>query len=592
MRLLSINKNSENIDTLLILPEKATNSLPAVLNNYITPLGEFRGRVLVVGVFTPEKGSLKKSIAMEELEAVYELVETYGIDKIMVANTDYYKFILEEKKKPAFEREIGSLREKDGLKILPIVNYQVLSFQPNKKELLNKGLGLLKALYQGMYRDNKEELFKTFDIKLCNTYEEAKNELKKLINKDLLAMDIETTGLNFWEDELLTVSFSEDDKSAVVIPLHKVYSDDYQKLNKLVKSFFENYKGRFILHNGKFDLKFFVYRYWMQGLGDVKGAIKGANYFKGYEDTLQMAYLCYNSVDRPELGLKKLVYDFLGNYDDDIDQSNLINTNYEDTGKYNGLDTIGTYYLYNKLSNLLLEENQEDIYFNIYKPALLSLLKVELQGVVFDIGKMNELNDKLKETYNKALDDLRDREAVKETTYILKEREMIKRNAKLKTKQLTIDDIKLDFNPKSSNQVRVLLYDVLGLPVLEKTKSGSEATGKEVLENLLKEVGEDSEEYQIVYDLLEIAKVKTVITSFTDKIPKIVLDDIDGNKRIVSNFNTAKVVSGRLSSSGQINFQNTPATSGYGKDFKKTQIAPKGYLVAYSDFSALNKSGA
>ena len=597
MTILPLNIQQQ-VSCLYIVPEKLGKTPAKLVRYYLTPLPEEnRKEVRFCSVFTPDKGALKKSIAVEEIQEIFEYCETYGITNIIVTNADYLKFLLEAKKKPAFEILIGSVKEivHNGItyKIIPQINANVLAFAPNKINLLNKGNRTITAVLSNTYTDNTEEFINTLDIKLCQDKNEVKSELKKIINSDYLTLDIETTGLDFWNDDLLTISFSKDDKSAVVIGLHPLYDKDWESNRKIVKSFIENYKGRFIAHNSKFDLKFLIYKFWMKGLADVEGSIKGANYFKGIEDTMVMAYLCYNNVDRPDLGLKKLAFTKFGDYDKDIEQTKLAEYSYDKVGKYNGIDTIATFWVFNQLKDKLIEEQQEDVYIKLFKPTILNLLKMELVGVIFDTDKMLELDKQLADVYNSNLGKLKEFDEVKETVLLFKEKEMIKRNAKLKTKQLTIDDIKLEFNPKSSVQVNKLLYDVLGLEVLETTDTGNPSSSKDTLQKLLNfELEKGSKEYEIVEALFNIAQVKTVRSSFTEKIPKIALTDINEDKRIYANFNLGKVVSGRLSSSGQINLTNYPASSDYGKPFKKTMITPKGFILGTVDFSSLNISGA
>ena len=574
MKLLPINKTSKNVDTILILPEKATISLPSVLNNYITPLGEFKDRVLVVGVFVQEKGALKKSIAMEELEEIYALIETYGIDKVMVANADYYKFILQAKKKPAFEREIGSFREITWsdleVKVIPTINHLVLNFQPNKKSLLQKSLSLLSDLYNGVEIQDKEEYVNSLDIKLYTKPDEVKKALKEVFKCGYLACDIETSGLHWYNDELLTISFSKDETSGFAIALHEVYSPYGKENLKVVKSFIENYKGKFIFHNGNFDVAFLVRHFFMSGLNDIEGMYDGINHFD-YDDTMLLAYLCLNSVDRPKLGLKDLAFSKYGNWDKDVEQSNLINQLFEEVGKYNVVDTCATFYLFNKYSKLVVEEEQEDFYFHYYRKLAPTMLKMQMAGIPIDRNKLENLGEELRKIYKENLDKLRELDSVKETIYILKEKEMKKKNAQLKTKQLTTDDINLEFNPKSTNHLRILLFDVLGLEVIDTTETGNPATGKDVIAKMLMMYNdEDSEEFKVLSALNEISQIKNILSTFVEGFLKKIVVDEDGRWRLFGSFKLHGTISARMAASD--NLLNMPSGSAYGKEFKKCLI--------------------
>jgi ribonuclease D len=72
-----------------------------------------------------------------------------------------------------------------------------------------------------------------------------------------IAVDTETTGLNFLQDKLNTIAFSVRDKNYAVPLFHKDAPwDDSDQVLKLVKSILENPKNRKVFHNAKFDLKF------------------------------------------------------------------------------------------------------------------------------------------------------------------------------------------------------------------------------------------------------------------------------------------------------------------------------------------------
>jgi len=72
-----------------------------------------------------------------------------------------------------------------------------------------------------------------------------------------IAVDTETTGLNFLQDKLNTIAFSVRDKNYAVPLFHKDAPwDDHDQVLKLVKSILENPKNRKVFHNAKSDLKF------------------------------------------------------------------------------------------------------------------------------------------------------------------------------------------------------------------------------------------------------------------------------------------------------------------------------------------------
>ena len=74
-----------------------------------------------------------------------------------------------------------------------------------------------------------------------------------------ISCDIETTGLNFLRDKIMTVAFSEGSKSWVV-PIDHREVEWSQKEREIVLSLISkvllNPKNKKVFHNAKFDMKF------------------------------------------------------------------------------------------------------------------------------------------------------------------------------------------------------------------------------------------------------------------------------------------------------------------------------------------------
>jgi len=578
MNLLPLNKDNE-VNTILVLPENV-NILTEILNNYLLPLGENSNKVLVANVYVPEKGALKKSDAMKEIEKIYELCEIYGIENIAVSNSVYIKFFCGLKKKPSVERLIGSvLKDKKGYNIIPILNYLAVMVTPSKKHLLQKSVDTLKLVLEGKFKDNREDFVKSLKIDLIIDFEKAKMKLKEYYKLDKIAIDIETTGLEWYKDKLLTISFAKSEIEGFSIALHSKYSKDYKKNLKLIKSFFENYKGKAILHNAQFDIPFLVYNLFMQGLSDTENMVKGVNYFD-IEDTMVMAYLCLNNVDRPKLSLKDLAYVKYGNWDKDIEQKNLINYSFDEVGRYNTIDTMATMFTYNEYYERLKIEEQFTLYRDFYRRFIKAVIKMKMNGMTLNKKGFEELDKQLEDIYNENLEFLNSTDEVKETIEILKE------EAKSKGKRQS-EINKIEFNPKSTNHLRVLLFDVLGLPIIkESKKTGLPATDKEVIEKLLNEVNEYSKEYKIVKAIKEISEMKQVKSTFIDGLLQKGVFDDKGNFKIYGNFNITGTISGRMSSNNP-NLLNLPSNSKYGKLVKKNLIASNSWWILQADSDQL-----
>jgi DNA polymerase I-like protein with 3'-5' exonuclease and polymerase domains len=128
------------------------------------------------------------------------------------------------------------------------------------------------------------------------------------------------------------------------------------------------------------------------------------------------------------------------------------------------------------------------------------------------------------------------------------------------------------FNPNSVMQLRVVLFDYLGLnPTGKKTATGAVSTDAEVL-------GELSEEHALPAAILKVRQLGKIQNTYISKI----LPEIDRDGRIRTNFNLIFTTSGRLSSSGKFNAQQIPRDDPI---IKGCIQAPAGYKIVSQDLT-------
>ncbi len=82
-------------------------------------------------------------------------------------------------------------------------------------------------------------------------------------DNDTLAVDIETTGLNFLKDKIQTIAISSHNKNWVIPLDHKDSpfrkgEPDYSIVWKCLRQILENPRNKKVFHNAKFDLKFLI----------------------------------------------------------------------------------------------------------------------------------------------------------------------------------------------------------------------------------------------------------------------------------------------------------------------------------------------
>ncbi|MBM4204448.1 MAG: DNA polymerase I [Gammaproteobacteria bacterium] len=133
-----------------------------------------------------------------------------------------------------------------------------------------------------------------------------------------------------------------------------------------------------------------------------------------------------------------------------------------------------------------------------------------------------------------------------------------------------------EFNLDSPKQLREILFERLGIPVLRKTPGGQPSTAEPVLE----ELADDYELPRIIMAWRGLAKLKS---TYTDKLP---LQINPRTGRIHTSYHQAVASTGRLSSSDP-NLQNIPIRTAEGRRIRQAFIAPEECRILAADYSQI-----
>ena len=134
-----------------------------------------------------------------------------------------------------------------------------------------------------------------------------------------------------------------------------------------------------------------------------------------------------------------------------------------------------------------------------------------------------------------------------------------------------------EFNLNSPPQLRLVLYERLGLQPGKKTPKGELSTDASVLEKL-------REAHPIVDALLSWRELDKLNSTYLEALPRLV-DPRDG--RVHTTFNQAVASTGRLSSSNP-NLQNIPIRSELGRQIRRAFVAGEdGRLLLVADYSQI-----
>jgi DNA polymerase-1 len=134
-----------------------------------------------------------------------------------------------------------------------------------------------------------------------------------------------------------------------------------------------------------------------------------------------------------------------------------------------------------------------------------------------------------------------------------------------------------EFNLNSPPQLRVLLYEKLGLSPGKKTPKGQLSTDASVLEKL-------RDQHPVVDALLQWRELDKLNSTYLEALPRLV-DPRDG--RVHTSFNQAVAATGRLSSSNP-NLQNIPVRSELGRQIRRAFVPGEGgQLLLCADYSQI-----
>ena len=191
------------------------------------------------------------------------------------------------------------------------------------------------------------------------------------------------------------------------------------------------------------------------------------------------------------------------------------------------------------------EEGLENLFDDLETPLIPVLADMEMNGVAIDPGFFAAMSERL-------ADELR----------LI--REDIHRVAGT------------EFNINSTPQLREVLFERLGLPVIKRTKTGP-STDSSVLEELAVQ-GHDLP--RLMMDYRQLEKLRN---TYVDALPALVNPE---TRRIHTTFNQAVAATGRLSSSDP-NLQNIPIRTAVGREIRKGFVAAEGALLLTADYSQI-----
>lgn len=550
---------------------------------YLTPYGIQKDEVVAFDLYqsqTKKKtpvGEIKKYIEEMLVPALEEAQTQY----ILCADSEYFKVLTKNAKADV---NIGYAMDCvfGPWKVFYIPNYKQIFYDPGKiNSKIAQAMTALAELRAGTYVDPGKDII--HHAEYIYDMDEIATALQRLLAEDRpLSSDIEAFSLKHHTAGIGTITFCWSQNEGLAFPVD--LSDDPAWVRMLLRDFFERFTNRLIWHNISYDVYVLIYQLFMRDILDTAGMLHGIEVLlRNWDDTKLITYLATNSCSGNKLSLKEQAQEYAGNYAHE-DIKDITKIPLKDLLQYNLVDGLSTWYVYHKHWQTMVNDQQLSVYEDLFKPAIVDIIQMQLTGMPLNMARTLEVKAILEADEQAALTKIMSSPIIQRFTYQLEEAHVLKRNSELKTKRIAMGDEPQKFNPNSDNQLRKLLFEMLGLPIIAYTENKQASTGGDVLKALVNHT-QDQEVIDLLKALQDHGAVDKILTSF---IPAMLnaAQGPDGWHYLFGNFNLGGTISGRLSSSDP-NLQNLPANSKYAKLIKSCFQAPPGWLFTGLDFASL-----
>lgn len=593
-------QENEYYDLAILVPKMDREQ---ILKYYVEPLGIDPSKVIAI---TFDPGKNKKTTSAEQKQyfnTLLPMLHHMHIGNIMCCEPDHFKTLT---KLPKADANLGYVVEAKcdtavKLGYTPNVvyapNFGAVFYNPIKiKAKITQAVDALKNHLNNAYSSPGEGIihFAAYP----ETYDSIKAWLQRLLDMDCdLTCDIEGFSLKHYDSGIGSIAFAWNKNEGIA------FSCDYQALpemnqNKehgafvidenihaLLAEFFRVFKRRIIFHNISYDATVLIYQLYMKDILDTSGLLDGLDHLlKNWDDTKLISYLATNTCAGNELSLKSQAQEFAGNYAvEDIKDIRKIPK--EMLLQYNLVDALSTWYVHEKRYPQMVNDQQEDIYENIFKPAVLDVIQMQLTGIPIDRAEVTNARGVLEHDCNSAINAMLSLPIIQRYIEIRNEQWVELKNSTYKKKRVTLADAKETFNPNSDKQLQEFLFQLHDLPVLDRTDTKLPSTGADTLKKLVNHTS-DPEMIAFLKALIDFKSVVIILTTFIPAFERSIQGP-DGWHYLFGNFNLGGTVSGRLSSNDP-NLQNIPSTgSKYAKHIKKCVKAPPGWLFVGLDADSL-----
>ncbi|MCH7853525.1 MAG: DNA polymerase I [Proteobacteria bacterium] len=381
------------------------------------------------------------------------------------------------------------------------------------------------------------------DFETVLTKEAFDKWLQKIGSAELVALDTETTSINYMQAELVGISLATQTGEAAYIPVAHDYPGAPQQLAReyvlsAMKPFLEDAQAKKVGHHLKYDAHIFA-RYGIRLRGMAFDSMLESYVLNSVATRHDM-----NSVARYYLNAETIHFEDVAGKG--VKQLTFNQVELELAAPYAAEDADITLQLHEKIwADISKNEALKHLYETVEQPLVQVLFAMEETGVLVDRDMLNKQSAELASTM-------------------------------LEIQKKAHELAGGPFNLGSPKQLQQILFEKLELPVVRKTPKGQPSTAEDVLQEL-------AADYELPRVILEYRSLSKLKSTYTDKLP---LQICESTGRIHTSYHQAVAATGRLSSTDP-NLQNIPIRTPEGRRIRQAFIAPEGNVLLAADYSQI-----
>ena len=381
------------------------------------------------------------------------------------------------------------------------------------------------------------------DYQIVLTEAHLEDWIKKIKAAELIAVDTETTSLDYMIADLVGISVAVEPGEAAYIPFGHDYLGVPEQLSRelvlaAVKPLLEDPGIKKVGQNLKYDMSIFA----QHGI-----ALQGIEF-----DTMLESYVLDSVATRHDMD--SLAEKYLGEQTikfadvagKGVGQLTFNQIALEIAGPYAAEDADITLRLHQVLwPQVSAHTSLGKVFTDIEIPLVPVLSRIERTGALVD-----------------------------DTLLFQQSQELALRLAELEREAWDLAG--QEFNLASPKQLGDILFTKLEIPILKKTAKGAPSTKEEVLQEL-------ALDYPLPKVLIEHRGLAKLKSTYTDKLPVMINRT---TKRIHTSYNQSGTATGRLSSSDP-NLQNIPVRNAEGRRVRQAFIPAEGSKMVAADYSQI-----